>query len=348
MSDPIARPPFDPELATFLTALEARGPFTLTAEMLPRMRQLDVPEDVLDERLRSRGYQRRTVTVPGHLGDPIDLAIIDRAERTGATGATGATAAVFSIHGGGMMFGHHLGNLDSFDDWLLDHDVVLVSVDYRLAPEYPDPYPVEDCYAGLVWIAEHADELGIDPARIVIAGQSAGGGLAAGTALLARDRKGPSLMAQILVSPMLDDRDETVSTRQIDGLGVADRQMNRFAWDAYLGPRRATPDVSEYAAPARAADLSALPKTYIDCGSAEVFRDEDVAFASRLWAAGVDAELHVWPGAFHGFTSMMPDAAISRTATAALADWTRRLLGDPSPIEPAAGREDGSLDSVPR
>lgn len=351
MSDTIIRPPFDPELATFLTALEARGPFTLTSEMLPRMRQLDVPEGVLDERLRSRGYQRRNVTVPGHRGDPIDLAIIDRVERTGAAGATGATgaiAAVYSIHGGGMVFGHHLGNLDSFDDWLLDHDVVLVSVDYRLAPEHPDPYPVEDCYAGLVWVAEHADELGIDPARIVIAGQSAGGGLAAGTALLARDRKGPSLMAQILVSPMLDDRDDTVSTQQIDGVGVADRQMNRFAWDAYLGARRATPDVSEYAAPARAADLSSLPRTYIDCGSAEVFRDEDVAFASRLWAAGVDAELHVWPGAFHGFTSMVPDAAIARTATAALADWTRRLLGDPSPIACAAGRQDGSVDGVSR
>ncbi|ROQ18219.1 MULTISPECIES: alpha/beta hydrolase [unclassified Curtobacterium] len=345
MSDTIVRPPFDPELATFLTALEARGPFTLTAEMLPRMRQLDVPVDVLDERLRSRGYQRRNVTVPGYLGDPIDLAIIDRVERTGAAGAT---AAVYSIHGGGMVFGHHLGNLDSFDDWLLDHDVVLVSVDYRLAPEYPDPYPVEDCYAGLVWVAAHADSLGIDPSRIVIAGQSAGGGLAVGTALLARDRQGPDLMAEILVAPMLDDRDDTVSTRQIDGVGVADRQMNRFAWDAYLGPRRATADVSEYAAPARAADLSALPKTYIDCGSAEVFRDEDVAFASRLWAAGVDAELHVWPGAFHGFTSMVPDAAISRTATAALADWTRRLLGDPSPIERAAGRQDRSVDGVSR
>lgn len=345
MSDTIARPPFDPELATFLTALEARGPFALSAEMLPRMRQLDVSEDVLDERLRSSGYQRRSVTVSGHRGDPIDLAIIDRIDRTGSTGAT---AAVYSIHGGGMMFGHHLGNLDSFDDWLLDHDVVLVSVDYRLAPEHPDPYPVEDCYAGLVWVAAHADELGIDPARIVIAGQSAGGGLAVGTALLARDRQGPDLMAQILVSPMLDDRDETVSTRQIDGVGVADRQMNRFAWDAYLGPRRATPDVSEYAAPARAADLSALPRTYIDCGSAEVFRDEDVAFASRLWAAGVDAELHVWPGAFHGFTSMVPDAAISRTATAALADWTRRLLGEPSPTERVAGRQDGSRDGVAR
>ena len=322
MSDLMPRPPFDPELSTFLTAFEARGPFTLTAEMLPRMRGLDITEEALDERLRSRGYERRTLTVPGHLGDPITLAVIQR------IGRTGATSAVYTIHGGGMMFGHYLGNLDSYDDWLLnDHDVALITVDYRLAPEHPDPYPVEDCYAGLVWVHAHARELGIDPERIVIAGQSAGAGLAAGTALLARDRKGPALLAQILVSPMLDDRDSTVSTKQIDGIGVADRQMTRFGWDAYLGSRRAGEDVSVYAAPARAIDLSELPRTYIDCGSAEVFRDETVAYASGLWAAGGDAELHVWPGAFHGFTSMMPTAALSVSATAALADWTRRLLG---------------------
>ena len=322
MSDLMPRPPFDPELSTFLTAFEARGPFTLTTEMLPHMRGLDVTEEALDERLRSRGYERRTHTVPGHLGDPITLAVIQR------IGRTGATSAVYTIHGGGMMFGHYLGNLDSYDDWLLnDHDVVLISIDYRLAPEHPDPYPVEDCYAGLVWVHDHAEQLDIDPNRIVIAGQSAGAGLAAGTALLARDRKGPPILAQILVSPMLDDRDSTVSTRQIDGIGVADRQMTRFGWDAYLGSRRAGEDVSVYAAPARATDLSKLPRTYIDCGSAEVFRDETVAYAGGLWAAGGDAELHVWPGAFHGFTSMMPTAALSVSATAALADWTRRLLG---------------------
>jgi acetyl esterase/lipase len=322
MSDLMPRPPFDHELATFLAALEARGPFTLTTEMLPRMRALNITEEALDERLRSRGYERRTLTVPGHLGDPVTLAVIQR------IGRSGATSAVYTIHGGGMMFGHYLGNLDSYDDWLLDdHDVVLISIDYRLAPEYPDPYPVEDCYAGLVWVHAHARELGIDPERIVIAGQSAGAGLAAGTALLARDRKGPALLAQILVSPMLDDRDSTVSTRQIDGVGVADRQMTCFGWDAYLGSRRTGGDVSVYAAPARATDLSGLPRTYIDCGSAEVFRDETVAYASGLWAAGGDAELHVWPGAFHGFTSMMPTATISVSATAALADWTRRLLG---------------------
>lgn len=312
-------PPFDPELATFLTAMQARGPFTLTTEALPRMRALGVPLEELDEDLRAKGLERRSLTVPGHHGDPVDLAVIQR------IGRTGTAPCFYSIHGGGMMFGHHLGNLDSYD-WLLTHDVVLVSVDYRLAPEHPDPYPVEDCYAGLVWTAAHAEELGIDPDRIVLVGQSAGGGLAAGTALLARDRRGPAVLAQILVSPMLDDSDSTVSTHQIDGVGVADRGMTRVGWEAYLGDRRGGDDVSIYAAPARAGDLTGLPPAYLDCGSAEVFRDETVAYAGKLWAAGVQAELHVWPGAFHGFTSMQPHAALSRTAVAALATWTARLL----------------------
>jgi acetyl esterase/lipase len=320
MTETAVRPPFDPELTPFLAAMEARGPFTLTTEMLPRMRELDTSVEELDARLRARGLERRTYSVPGHLGAPIDVAVVQR------IGRTGTTACFYTVHGGGMMFGHHLGNLDSYDDWLLTHDVVLVSVDYRLAPEHPDPTPVEDCYAGLVWVAAHADELGIDPARIALVGQSAGGGLAAGTALLARDRQGPAVWAQILISPMLDDTDSTVSTRQIDGVGVADRSFTRFGWTAYLGERRGGDDVSVYAAPARATDLSRLPQTYLDCASAEVFRDETVAYASRLWADGVQAELHVWPGGFHGFTGMVPGAALSRAATAALAGWTTRLL----------------------
>jgi len=288
--------------------------------MLPRMRELETTVDELDDRLQARGLERRTVTVPGHRGDPIDLAVIQR------TGRTGAAACFYAIHGGGMMFGHYLGNLDSYDDWLLGHNVVLISVDYRLAPEHPDPTPVEDCCAGLLWTAAHANKLGIDPSRIVLVGQSAGGGLAAGTALLARDRNGAAIHAQILTSPMLDDTDSTVSTRQIDGIRVADRDLTRFGWDAYLGDRRGSDQVSIYAAPARVTDLSGLPTTYIDCGSTEVFRDETVAYASRLWAAGVQAELHVWPGAFHGFTSMVPHASLSRTAVATLAQWANRLL----------------------
>lgn len=320
MNDPMPRPPFDPELKAFLDAAGDRGRMIPTSDMLSRMRQLDVGLDELDDRLRSRGLERSVVAVPGYQGTPIQLAIIGR------IGRTGTRPCFYTMHGGGMMFGHYLGNLDGYDDWLLNHDIVLISIDYRLAPEHPDPVPVEDCYAGLIWTAEHADELGIDPSMIFLAGQSAGGGLAAGTALLARDRRGPALRGQILVSPMLDDTVSSVSAHQIDGVGVADRGFIQHAWDAYLGNRRGGDDVSDAAAPARSADVAGLPETYIDCGSAEVFRDETVAYATKLWAAGVAAELHIWPGAFHGFTGMMPEAALSKTAVGTLAAWVDRLL----------------------
>lgn len=320
MTDTPKRPPFDPELADFLAVMQEHGPFTITTEMLPRMRTLDITADELDEGLRARGLERHDFTIPGYQGDQIRVSVIQH------SGRTGTTACFYSIHGGGMILGNYLGNLDSFDDWLFTHDVVMVTVDYRLAPEHPDPYPIEDCYAGLVWTASHSNDLGIDPARIVLTGTSAGGGLAAGTALLARDRKGPVLLGQILRCPMLDDRNFTVSTKQIDGVGVWDRTTNIFGWTALLGDRRGGDNVSVYAAPARATDLSNLPQTYIDCGSAEVFRDEAVAYASKLWEAGVQAELHVWAGGFHGFASMVPHATVSRAATASLANWTDRIL----------------------
>ena len=143
--------------------------------------------------------------------------------------------------------------------WVERFDAVCVTVDYRLAPEHPDPGPVEDRYATLVWTVQHAAELGIDPERLVVTGPSAGGGLAAGVALLARDRGGPALLGQMLVSPMLDDRNETVSAHQIDGVGVWDRGSNDMGWNALLGDRRGTDAVSVYAAPARATDLAGLP-----------------------------------------------------------------------------------------
>jgi acetyl esterase/lipase len=180
----------------------------------------------------------------------------------------------------------------------------------------------------LVWTAEHAAELGIAPGRIVVAGASAGGGLAAALALLARDRGGPALAGQVLMCPMLDDRNDTPSSRQMAGLGVWDRSSNKTGWTALLGEGRGGPDVSPYAAPARADDLSGLPPAFIDVGSAETFRDEDVTYATRLWQAGGRAELHVWPGGFHGFDLLAPQAAISQEARAARLRWLRRLLGD--------------------
>jgi acetyl esterase/lipase len=205
-------------------------------------------------------------------------------------------------------------------------------VEYRLAPETPHPGPVEDCYAGLTWVAGHAAELGIDPGRIIVGGVSAGGGLSAAVALLARDRiardgSGPALAGQLLMCPMLDDRNDTPSAWQMN-VGPWNRAANAVGWTALLGEAQGGPDVSVYAAPARATDLSGLPPAFIDVGSAETFRDEAVAYASRIWQAGGSAELHVWPGGFHAFAGMVPAAAISKDSAEAPARWLRRLLAN--------------------
>lgn len=314
----LPRPPFDPELEIVLETLSAQLPPTIQPEMIQPLRQAMSQGPDATEALARRGLEVREVTVPSYDGSAIDLSIVQPA------GRTSTRLGFYYVHGGGMMFGDALGDAEILADWLLRYDAVAISVDYRLAPEHPDPTPVEDCYAGLVWTADHTDELGID--RLVIAGSSAGGGLAAGTALLARDRSGPALAGQMLMYPMLDDRDDTVSTAQIDGAGMWDRGSNRTGWTSLLGDRRGTDDVSIYAAPARATDLSGLPPTFIDCGSAEVFRDEDVAYATRIWAAGGQAELHVWPGGFHAFDAFAPHTALAKDMMAARDHWLARLL----------------------
>jgi acetyl esterase/lipase len=204
--------------------------------------------------------------------------------------------------------------------------VAVAAVDYRLAPENPDPVPVEDCYAGLTWLAAHAAELGLDSNRIIVSGNSAGGGLAAGLALLARDRGGPALIGQMLQCPMLDDRCGTPSSAQLADAGLWDGTSNRAGWTALLGDRRSTENVSCYAAPARAEDLAGLPPMLIDVGSHEALRDEALAYATRVWHAGGDAELHVWGGAFHSFDEWVPQALVSRAANEVRVTWLRRLL----------------------
>ena len=314
------RPPFDPELAAVLTVLGEELPSTITPDMIEPMRAAEVTAPI-DQMLAERPeITHREETITGHEGAEIVVSIFAR--RTHAAPGPG----LYHTHGGGMIIGGRFTGVDVMLDWVDRFDAVCVSVEYRLAPEYPDPYPVEDCYAGLVWTSEHAGELGIDPDRLLIAGGSAGGGLAAGTTLLARDRQGPKLIGQVLIYPMIDDRNDTVSSYQIDGVGVWDRTSNATGWDALLGDRRGTDDVSIYAAPSRATDLSHLPPTFVDCGTAEVFRDEDVAYASTIWACGGVAELHVWPGGFHGFDLMAPHTALAQAMTAARTAWVRRLL----------------------
>jgi acetyl esterase/lipase len=316
-------PPFDPDVAAFLAGMGDAFPRELTADLIPALRQpnplLPPPSD--DDLRRGGAFEVTDRLVPGPEGAPEVSLLICR-----PTGVTTPVAAVYHIHGGGMIVGDNRLGLEQFVAWAEELRAVVVSVEYRLAPETPHPGPVEDCYAGLTWTADHAAELGIDPDRIVIAGASAGGGLTAAVGLLARDRGGPALAGQMLQCPMLDDRNDTPSARQMTGAGIWDSTANRTGWTALLGDARGGPDVSPYAAPARATDLSGLPPTFIDVGSAETFRDEAVAYASRIWQAGGTAELHVWPGGCHGFAALVPRAAISRAAVAAQLDWLRRVL----------------------
>jgi acetyl esterase/lipase len=234
--------------------------------------------------------------------------------------------ALYYIHGGGMV----IGSIDTEDaiTRMLCAAVgcAAVSVDYRLAPEHPHPAPVEDCYAGLVWTAENADELGIDRDRIAIYGGSAGGGLAAATALLARDRRGPRLIYQMLLYPMVDDRSDSPSCREVDSIGVWDGWANAEGWQALLGERWASECAEPYAAPARASDLAGLPAAWIDVGELDSLRDEDILYALRLMQAGVPTELRVYPGAFHGWEVFVPDADISVRAVAERTAALRRVL----------------------
>ncbi|SEP71816.1 alpha/beta hydrolase [Microlunatus flavus] len=256
-------------------------------------------------------------TVPGPEGEPDITVRVYRPK-----GATGPLPGVYVIHGGGMIMGDVEGE-DPTATWLCDAlPAVVVSVEYRLAPEHPYPAGPEDCYAGLVWTAAHADELGLDADRLAVYGGSAGGGLAIATALLARDRGGAAIRFLMPLYPMLDDRNETPSSHAVTDVGAWDRSVNVEAWAWYLGGREA----DGYAAPARAEDLSGLPPTYIDVGTVDLFLDEDVDFAQRLVAAGVPTELHVLPGSYHASEKVAPDAALSRRFWALRLDALRRAL----------------------
>jgi acetyl esterase/lipase len=229
---------------------------------------------------------------------------------------------VYFSHGGGMVAGDRFCGIDAFAGLVLAHDLAVVSVEYRLAPEHPFPAGLEDCRVGLEWVAEHAAELKVDPGRVVIAGSSAGGLLSAGLALDLRDRGGPAAAGLLLMGPMLDDRGATLSTRQHGDDPIWNRASNAAAWRFVL---RETP-VSAVAAPARTSHLGGLPPVFAEVGSAEMFRDEVVDFTSRIWAAGGSAELHVWAGGFHAYDVALPQAAISVATRAARTSWLRRTL----------------------
>ncbi|PWV99343.1 acetyl esterase/lipase [Paenibacillus cellulosilyticus] len=220
--------------------------------------------------------------------------------------------AVLWIHGGGYIMGHPDSDDGLCQTFVEEAGCVVVSVDYRLAPEHPYPAPIEDCYAALVWMTNSAEELNIDVSRVAVAGMSAGGGLTAALALLARDRGGPAIVFQMPLYPMIDDRNVTPSSLEItDKHAIWNRGSNLAAWRMYLG-EHANGEISPYAAPARAKNLSGLPPAYSCVGQLDPFRSEIIEYSARLAEAGVPVEFHIYPGGYHAFEFLNPDAEISK------------------------------------
>lgn len=274
---------FGPRLLSVLTRVPQRIPAT--------------PEDMLIDE----------ITVPGAPdGPPVSLRVYR--PRT----LQGHAPALFWIHGGGYLQGDPVQDERSSIDFARTLGITVVGLRYRLGPEHPAPAPIEDAYAGLTWLFEHAAERGVDAARIAIGGASAGGGLAAGLALYAHDRAEVAPAFQLLVYPMLDDR--TVLRDDLDtrNVRVWTPGSNRYGWSTYLGSAPGGPNVSPYAAPARRDDLSGLPPAWIGVGSLDLFYDEDLEYARRLREAGVPCETTVVKGAFHGFDALFGNKPVVR------------------------------------
>lgn len=266
----------------------------------------------------------RDARVPGPEGAP-EVAV--RIFTPSGRGADERLPGLLLIHGGGFVFGS-VDGLDYDAARIADQvGVVVVCVEYRLAPEHPFPAGLEDCYAALTWTADHADDLGIDPGGLGIGGESAGGGLTAALALLARDRGGPALCFQYVGIPELDDRLDTPSMRAYVDTPMWDRRRAEQSWDFYLGGPglRGGTSVSPYAAPARAEDLTGLPPAYVSVCQFDPLRDEGITYAQRLMHAGVLTELHQYPGTFHGAAGV-PGPAVSQRMVADMLAALRRGL----------------------
>ncbi|MDJ0866099.1 MAG: alpha/beta hydrolase [Myxococcota bacterium] len=308
---------YDPELASIIPLLPVETDWSdlaaARAQLEALVASMPPPQTIGEDRVR---FEDRVVPGPP---DAPDLSV--RVYRP--VGDAGTRPAVLYIHGGGFCFGsvefEHQGALAAAHTT----GAVVVSVEYRLAPEHPFPAGLEDCYAALVWLASQAAALGIDAERIAVMGQSAGGGLSAGLALLARDRGGPALCFQMLGIPELDHRLETASMREFVDTPLWNRPNAIMSWRCYLGEEPG--EVSPYASPSIAKDLRGLPPAYVSTMEFDPLRDEGIEYALRLLQAGVPVELHQYPGTFHG-SAVVPGAAVSRRSNAEMMDALARAL----------------------
>ncbi len=308
----------DPEL---LDALDFFPVELMTAigDDPPKAREMFQPLwDALADELLNSPVTIEERTIPGSDGE-IGIVIYQPP-------APAPRGGLLWIHGGGYIVGS--GRNDPHGIGFAEHvGCTVVSVDYRLAPESTYKEAISDCFGALCWLADNADALGVDPARIAIGGASAGGGLSAALALYNRDHKGPDLAYQLLIYPMIDDRHDSPSGYAITHPTVWNRALSLKAWKMYLGAEYGSDKVSPYAAAARAGDLSGLPPALVTVGMLDLFRDENIDYAQRLMAAGVPTDLQVYPGMYHGAEMSVMDAAVSTRMRAAYRDALLRTIG---------------------
>jgi len=305
----------DPELIETLELIEAATDGGVKLHDIPADRKLtnDLAEFRKADSPPIRGVSMQEQNIPGPAGAPDVPIYVFRPEDK-----PGPLPALIWIHGGGYVMGSVAQDELKIRELSKEAECAVIAVEYRLAPEHPFPSAIEDCYAVLKWVSENDDELQIDKSRIVVGGASAGGGLAAGLVLLARDRQEVAIQFQVLIYPMIDDCNVLPASEDHPDTFIWSRENNLIGWRSYLGCEPGKKNVSIYATPYRAENLAGLPPAIILVGDLDLFLNENIDYARRLIEAGVQTEMHVYPGAYHGFNGFAPDADVSKRCNADL------------------------------
>jgi acetyl esterase/lipase len=315
----VAHPPFDSAYKALSSF--AAAPAELNVQAARKVHLATTADTILAKLTNVKHREVIAAPVQDLSESPVTLALFES-----KTSQSKNRAVVLYCHGGGQVAGTRFFGVEMFLNMMpMQDDFVLASVEYRLAPEHRAPAGAYDCYTASVYLTENAAELGIDASKIVLYGISGGAGPAAATCILARERQYPSIRAQMLVIPMLDDRDTDAAHKQFPSGTNWTAVRNQAAWDMVLGSDRSA--LTDLQVPGRAKDLTNLPPAFIDVGECDVLRDSAVAYASRLWSHGGSCELHVWPGMYHGGHAFEPEVPVSKSATAAERDFLERVLG---------------------
>lgn len=314
---------YEPEFVQAISKIQTRPTATMN-EFITALRDTysDLTPDHVLLTLEKQGIRCTDTSINASPDWPMKLTILSLTAPTSISPRPG----IVWYHGGGAVSGNRFGGLRYVTDLVRIFGATVISAEYRLAPEYPAPIPQDDCFEALAWTARSLKELNIDSKKLMVGGSSAGAGLAAGVVLRARDEGKIAICGQLLINPMLDDRNETESSRRCTDDRIWGRASNIWAWKALLGEGNETGDVSQYIAPARAKDLSSLPPTFITVGAEEPFADEARAYSERIRDCSGSVEIHVWPKAYHAFESVAPEAKMTILAGQVRRQWVARTF----------------------